>query len=799
MVARTDILVDVSEEELEENNSDRNPASDAIVSWILANVNDWQDYRDNNYKKRWDEYYRIWRGIWNPSDKTRDSERSKLISPATQQAVEAIVSELEEATFGKGKWFDLSDDVIDQNKEDAYQVRELLYEDMEKADFPSAISVAYLNGALYGNGIGKIIVDTDKEQYLTESGEVVEQERIIVKFEAISPKNFVIDPAAKSIEEALGCAHIIVKPKHEITGKQLKGIYRDIDIGDYIDDEDVSALGETTSILPRNKVKIIEYYGLIPRELFEAFQEGEVAEDEILEDLNTQIENENDLIEVIATIANDSALLRLVENPYMMKDRPFVSYQHDTVPDRFWGRGIVEKAYNSQKALDAEMRARIDGLALSTHPMMGVDATKLPRGMRLTVKPGNTLLTNGPPKDVLMPFNFGNVNQATFHQSGELERLVQMATGAFDSATPITINPRNQTASGMSMIASAAIKRSKRTMQNIERNFLVPLINKVYLRYVQFYPEKYPAQDLKFIPHSAMGIVAREFEQTQLTQLLNTVPPDSPAYWMIIRGIFDNSSISNKDKVIPLVDQLLQQTLNPPPSPPDPAIEIKAKELELKAQEAQMIHQREMQRLAIEAERARTEQANMVIKQQELEIKRGELELDSIKTQADSILSLAKAEAEEVGSQIDALKAQVEALGAASQEIFNKSDEFKATLDSVSMEEKESVSEDIINKLEELMEQNKEINKKLKELENKQPEKEIIIKEMQKEGMLENIDNSDEIKELENKIDSLASMLKQHIQQMNAPKKIERDKFGRVISVNGKPVKRNEQGLIEEV
>ena len=44
-------------------------------------------------------------------DKTRQTERSKIISPALQQAVESSVAELEEATFGRGKWFDIEDDV----------------------------------------------------------------------------------------------------------------------------------------------------------------------------------------------------------------------------------------------------------------------------------------------------------------------------------------------------------------------------------------------------------------------------------------------------------------------------------------------------------------------------------------------------------------------------------------------------------------------------------------------------------------------------------------------------------------
>ena len=64
-------------------------------------------------KNRFEEYYRLWRGMWDPADSERRSERSRIISPALQQAVESNVAELEEATFGRGKWFDVSDNLGD--------------------------------------------------------------------------------------------------------------------------------------------------------------------------------------------------------------------------------------------------------------------------------------------------------------------------------------------------------------------------------------------------------------------------------------------------------------------------------------------------------------------------------------------------------------------------------------------------------------------------------------------------------------------------------------------------------------
>ena len=90
----------------------------SLAGWVMTKCENWRDYYESNYEERFDEYYRLWRGQWDPDDSQRASERSRIISPALQQAVESNVAELEEATFGRGKWFDIADDVADPNKQD---------------------------------------------------------------------------------------------------------------------------------------------------------------------------------------------------------------------------------------------------------------------------------------------------------------------------------------------------------------------------------------------------------------------------------------------------------------------------------------------------------------------------------------------------------------------------------------------------------------------------------------------------------------------------------------------------------
>lgn len=554
-----------------------------LLAWIQPRLEGWRDHRVATYDDKWQEYYRIWRGIWAAEDKTRQSERSRLISPATQQAVEATVAELEEATFGRGQWFDIKDDPQDQDQRDTELIKNNLLYDLEQNKVKSAIAEAFLNSALYGTGICEILVDESTKrvpqereigQGVTARG-VAELPYVACKWKAISPFNFLIDPNATTIEESIGVGIETKESIHSIIPKIQDGSYYNVDLGSFSDKDELTYENEFSATDNSDYVKITKYYGLVPLELLnKANQVGEMQEGEE-DDLSsdTDIDADDILVEAIVVIANDSVLLKAMPSPYMMQDRPVIAFPLDKIPNRFWGRGVVEKGYNPQKALDTELRARIDALALTTHPMMAIDATRLPRGAKFQVQPGQTLMSNGDPREVFMPFTFGQLSPTNFQAAADFERMIQMSTGAIDTAMPVGGNPRNATASGMSMMMGASIKRQKRTLLNIQDNFLVPGIYKTALRYMQFDPQRYPVKDLTFLPATTMGIMAREYEQQQLIQLLSMAPQGSPVYMLIMKSIYENSSMSHREEALQILTQMMQ------PPQPDP-MEQQMKQLE---------------------------------------------------------------------------------------------------------------------------------------------------------------------------------------------------------------------------
>lgn len=566
--------------------------SSNLAGWVIEKADKWRDHYIGNHQEKFDEYYRLWRGQWDAADRTRESERSKLISPALQQAVESSVAEVEEATFGRGKWFDIYDDMRDGERKDIAFLRNALDEEFKYTKTRKAVAECLLNAAVFGTGMAELVLDevqdfTPATQPILDGAMqavgVTVKPRTVVKVRPILPQNFLIDPVASSIEEALGVAIDEFVPKHQVEMLIEKGVYRDVDLTAAAPDQDLEP-DQDLVIYQDDKVRLTKYYGLVPRKEFnEAMDLPEPKEESKKKEGSKEheLDEPSEYVEAIVIVANGGQLLKVEENPYMMQDRPLIAFPWDVVPGRFWGRGICEKGYNSQKALDAELRARIDALALTVHPMMAMDGTRMPRGSKFEIRPGKTIITNGNPAEIMMPFKFGSLDQVSFSQAESLQRMVQMSTGAIDAAgIPGSINGE-AAAGAVSMSLGAIIKRHKRTLINFQDSFLIPLVSKVAWRYMQYDPDNFPAQDYKFVASSSLGVIAREYEVTQLVQLLQTLGQDSPMYPMLVEAVIENMSLSNREGMIDKLREINQ------PNPQAQQVQQAQLEMQMAAAQAQ--------------------------------------------------------------------------------------------------------------------------------------------------------------------------------------------------------------------
>jgi hypothetical protein len=132
------------------------------------------------------------------------------------------------------------------------------------------------------------------------------------------------------------------------------------------------------------------------------------------------------------------------------------------------------------------------------------------------------------------------------------------------------------------MSMGAIIKRHKRTLLNFQECFLIPLITKSAHRYMQFEPSLYKAQDYKFVAAGTLGLIAREYEVSQLVQLLQTMPSESPLYSILIESIIDNMNLSSRESLLEAIKKSRE------PNPQQQEIEQAKLKGEFEMQQAQI-------------------------------------------------------------------------------------------------------------------------------------------------------------------------------------------------------------------
>jgi len=217
--------------------------------------------------------------------------------------------------------------------------------------------------------------------------------------------------------------------------------------------------------------------------------------------------------------------------------------------------------------------------------MMGIDATRLPRGMKFEVRPGKNILTNGNPSEILVPFKFGSTDASNYDTAKGFEAMLLQATGTLDSAELVKSaagGGGQGNGMGMSLAMSAIVKKNRVAMASFQDDFLIPMVKKVAYRYMQFDPERYPMKDFKFTTMSSVGALAREHEQQQLIGLLQTLGPSSPIVSIILKSIVSTSGLLNREELVKQLDQLSQ------PNPQAQEMEQQHMQLQMALTQAQV-------------------------------------------------------------------------------------------------------------------------------------------------------------------------------------------------------------------
>ena len=264
-----------------------------------------------------------------------------------------------------------------------------------------------------------------------------------------------------------------------------------------------------------------------------------------------------------------------IKNPDPLGTKPISATSFKKVKGSVWGQALPEVMADCQDPYCACLRNLVDNLAFCAGPMLAVDVDALPADYVVTVVEARQVLQyNGsklPQTGSRKPYEF-------FQPNANADTLLEVADYFDTKADDRTQIPKyvhgnenvggaGQTASGMSMLMTAAAKGVKRVLGNIDRDIFGTLIRRYYVWNMLHDEDLSIKGDAKIVPRGVMAMLIREQTQLRRQEFLDKTANDTD---MSIIGIEGRATLLRKvaegldmpvDKIVPPPEVLKQKLL----------------------------------------------------------------------------------------------------------------------------------------------------------------------------------------------------------------------------------------------
>ena len=428
--------------------------------------------------------------------------------------------------------------------------------------------------ALLGTGVMKGAFAVDKEYpNWGEDGEYDPIVRTVPECDHVSIWDFYPDPEAKDMDEAE-----YVVQRHKMSRTQLRklktrpyfmddSVQLAIDKGpDYeqkywemtMEDDDTQPTSE--------RWEVLEFWGFVDVKL--------------LEEHGVEIPSElKDLDEVNCNVwVCNGEVLRFVLNPFKPTRIPYYAVPYEHNPYSFFGVGIAENMDDTQTLMNGFMRMAIDNAAMSGNLIIEVDETNLVPGQDLSVYPGKIFRRQGgAPGQAIFGTKFPNVAQENMQLFDKARVLADESTGFPSFAHGQTgVQGVGRTASGISMLMSAANGSIRTVVKNVDDYLIRPLGKAFFAFNMQFDFDEDIKGDLEVHASGTESLMANEVRSQRLMQFLQVAqnPVLAPFAKMdyIIREIaksmdLDPDKVTNSIADAAIQAEILKGFQAPAPTP----------------------------------------------------------------------------------------------------------------------------------------------------------------------------------------------------------------------------------------
>jgi len=459
----------------------------------------------------------------------------------------------------------------------AKKMEKKIHDQLEESNANKQLRVTAFECALFGTGVMKGPFAIDKEYpNWNEEGEYSPTIKTIPQTSSVSLWNFYPDPDAANMDEAE-----YVVERHKMSRSQMRALkkrpfFRNnaidqaIDQGEsYVKEWWEQAMEDDAQESKAERFEVLEFWGSVDTEVLEGHDI----------DIPSELAN-MDQVNVNIWVCNGK-VLRLVMNPFTPSIIPYYSVPYEISPYSLFGVGIAENMDDTQTLMNGFMRMAVDNAALSGNMLIEVDETNLVPGQDLSVYPGKVFRRQGgAPGQAIFGTKFPNVSNENMQMFDKARVLADESTGFPSFAHGQTgVSGVGRTASGISMLMSAANGSIRNVVKNVDDYLLGPLAKAFFNFNMQFDYDDEIKGDLDVKARGTESLMANEVRSQRLMQFLGVVqnPVLAPFAKMdyIVREIAKSMDLDPDKLVNNMGDAAIQAELlkkfreeNPPPPQP---------------------------------------------------------------------------------------------------------------------------------------------------------------------------------------------------------------------------------------
>lgn len=459
----------------------------------------------------------------------------------------------------------------------AKKMEKQIHDQLEESGANKQLRTTAFEMTVFGTGVMKGPFAITKEYpRWDEAGNYEPVVKTVPSTASVSVWNFYPDPDAANMDEA---EYVI--ERHKMSRSQLRALKRRpmfranaidtaVSFGEnYIRKYWETAMEEERGYDKAERFEVLEYWGYV--------------DTDVLEEHGLRIPPEfkgMDSLSVNVWVCNDQ-VLRLVMNPFKPTVIPYYAVPYEVNPYSFFGIGIGENMSDTQQLMNGFMRMAVDNAVLSGNVVFEVDETNLVPGQDLKIFPGKVFRRQGgAPGQAIFSTKFQNV-------TGELMQLFDKARVLSDESTGFPsfahgqtgVSGVGRTASGISMLMSAANGSIRTVIKNVDDYLITPLGKALFSFNMQFNFDPEIKGDLDVKAQGTESLMQNEVRSQRLMQFLQVVsnPMLAPFAKMdyIVREIaksmeLDPDKLTNNLSDAAIQAEILKGFQQPPQQPVGP-------------------------------------------------------------------------------------------------------------------------------------------------------------------------------------------------------------------------------------